>query len=421
VSDERRSPGEIDRREFGRLAVAGLAGLTGLAAGQTGDAGKRSVGAAGAGDSTSLPGLRRVKKGSLYCRPLGSTGLWLSELALGGSPSPPLNVFRAAIERGVNFCDTSPRYSQGKGEQEIGRAIQGQRDHVYVSTKITPNRDGVFTADGAVKQVEGSLKRLGTDCIDILCVHGATNEKDVFADWVFEAVDRLKQAGKARFFGASVHNTSLEFNRKMIQSGRYQVLLMPLNTYFDPKLQSGDKAGMPEALGSILKLAAEKGVGIIAMKTLAAGGLAKVPAPEGISPTQAKLRWVLRRPEVSSILNEMVTFDYLKEDLAASAADLSLAEEAYLRQCVREGSEEYCRMCRGCEADCPAAVPIADLLRLRMYAVDYGDPRRAADLGGEMGAATLLASCQRCGKCEAVCPWGVRTTRLFGELREIIS
>ena len=422
MSDVRQDSGEMDRREFGRLAVAGLAGLAGVAAGgRAAETDGKRVGEAASGNSPSLAGLRRVKKGDIYYRPLGATGLWISELALGGSPSPPLNVFRAALERGVNFCDTSPRYSRGKGEQEIGQAIQGRRDRVYVSTKITPNRDGVFTAGDAVKQVEGSLKRLGTDCIDVLCVHGAASEKDVFADWVLEAVDRLKQAGKARYFGASVHNTSLEFNRKMIESGRYQVLLMPLNAYFEPKMQSGDGAGTPETLRSILRLAAQKGVGIIAMKTLAAGGLAKVPAAEGISPVQARLRWVLRRPEVTSVLNEMVTFDYLKEDLAASAADLSPAEEAYLRECVRDGSAGYCRMCRKCEAGCPAGIPIADLLRARMYTVDYGDPRRGMDLGSEMGAARLLASCQGCGRCEATCPWGVRTSRLFGELRELVS
>jgi aryl-alcohol dehydrogenase-like predicted oxidoreductase len=325
------------------------------------------------------------------------------------------------MDKGVNFCDTSPRYSEGRGEEGIGRAIKGRRDRFHVCTKFTPNRGGVMTTDAILKQVEGSLRRLGTDCIDVLSVHGANGEEDVLADWIFEAMDRLKQAGKARFFGASVHNTSVAFYRRLIESGRYQVLLIPFNMYYDRTNSSDEAVKGPDALRSVLRLAAEKGVGVIAMKTLAAGGLAKVAAPPGISPAQAKLRWVLRRPEITAIVNEMVTFDFLKEDLAASAADLSPAEEAWLRRCVRDSSDAVCRMCRSCEAACPAKIPIPDLLRLRMYAVDYGDRRRAAELANDVDAVSLLDICRQCGTCEATCPWGVRTTQLLEGLRQIVS
>lgn len=401
----------MDRRQFGQLAAAGLASLAGFASAQ-GSPEKAPKG---------LPGANRKKKGNLFYRPLGATGLWISELALGGSPSPPPNIFSAALERGVNYCDTSPRYGRGKGEQDIGKIIKGRRDQIYLGTKFTPTRDGVMTTDQALKQVEGSLTRFGTDVIDILCVHGARTEEEVLSDWVFDAIERLHKAGKVRFFGASVHNTSLDFNRKMIESGKYQVLLIPFNAYFETTSKSGDTvgAGGTQALASILKLAAEKGVGIIAMKTLAAGGLAKVPVPEGISPAQAKLRWVLKRPEVSSILNEMVTFDYLKEDLAASAADLTPSEAAWLQQSVRAGSDSYCRMCGTCEANCPLRIPIPDFHRARMYAVDYGNPSRAKALAEEIGAVSLLDKCQKCGRCEANCPWGVRTSRLFDDLRRM--
>lgn len=396
---------EIDRRSFGKAALAGLAGMTGLAAA-----------AGGANSQKPPPGLQRKKEGDLYYRPLGATGLWVSELSLGGSPSPPERIFLAAVERGVNYCDTSVRYSRGNGERDIGRYLKGRRDKVHISTKFTPNRGGVSTADDAIKQVDGSLSRLGTDHVDILCIHGARTEKDVFSDWVVEAIERLRKAGKARFFGASVHNTKFDFLRRMIEGGHYQVLLLPTNAYFDPRMTNG-----PDTFSKILQLAAEKGVGIVAMKSLAAGGAAKVQAPPGISPAQAKLRWVLKRPEVSTILNEMVTFDYLKENLQASAADLSPREEAYLRRCVRETSHAYCRMCGTCEGNCPAALPIPELFRARMYAVDYGNRRRGANLANRLGATTLLNRCRRCGRCESSCPWGVRTGRLFEDLRHIAT
>ncbi len=403
-----------DRREFGRAAAAAL---TGAAAARP----MPFFGAETPPPAPPLPGAQRRKQGAVYARPLGDTGLWLSELSIGGSPSPPPNVFLAALERGVNYCDTSPRYSQGKGEEGIGKILQGRRDQVYVGTKFTPTRDGVMNTADAIRQVEGSLKRLATDRIDLLCVHGARSEAEVLSDWVFEAMEKLHAAGKARFFGVSVHNTAFEFNRKLIECGKYHALLIPMNMYYDKKALGDNAAKGPEDLAAILKLAAEKGVGIIAMKTLAAGGLANVPTPDGVSPAQAKLRWVLRRPEVTSILNEMVTFEYLADDLAASAADLSPREEAWLRDNAAEGSRRFCRMCRTCEGQCPARIPVADLLRARMYAADYGQIARAKDLARRLRASERLRACTRCGTCEAVCPWRVRTTDLLGDLRSLLG
>ncbi|KPL08767.1 hypothetical protein AMJ85_07950 [candidate division BRC1 bacterium SM23_51] len=413
----------IDRRQFGRIAVSGLAGLAALGprGAESGPADQPDA-ASGVSSSELPPGLRRKKEGDIYRRPLGRTGLWVSELSLGGSPSPALAVFLAALERGVNYCDTSPRYARWKGEESVGRAIRGRRDKICVATKCTPNRDGVVNTADILQQVDGSLARLGTDYVEVLCVHRASTDKDLYSDWVLDAIDRLRRAGKARFFGASVHNTSPEFIRRYIESGHYQVLMIPFNVYFDPKLakQGGMEAGAT-AIDEALNLAAQKGIGVIVMKSLAAGRAAEAPVPPGISPAQARIRWVLRRPEVSTILNEMTTFEYLKENLAASAADLSPAEESYLRRAVHQTSRSVCRMCLTCEQGCPAGLPIADLLRARMYAMDYGDRPRARALAEQINARERLESCRGCGQCEASCPWGVHTGYLFDQLRTIVA
>jgi hypothetical protein len=408
---------EMDRREFGKKAAAGLAGLAGLAA-WSGAPNAAAAAAAPAGPT--LPGLVRKKVGELYRRPLGATGLWVSELTLGGSPSAPPNVFAAAVEKGVNYCDTSPRYTRGKGEEDLGRILKGRRDKMYVGTKITPTRDGVNNKADILKQIDGSLKRLGMDYVDILCIHGGTTDAECFADWVFEAMDQIKKDGKARFFGVSVHNTAPEFNRRLIECGHYQVLMIPLNMYFETPKPGATAAGVKD-LQSMLRLAVSKGVGILTMKTLAAGGLANVKPPEGVSPAQAKLRWVLRRPEITGVLNEMNTFEYLKEDVAASAADLKPAEEAWLRENTLHGAQAFCRMCRSCEARCAARLPIPDLLRARMYAVDYGDRARALELAGELGARACLDRCEQCGRCEEGCPWGVHTRSMLDDLRHRIG
>jgi aryl-alcohol dehydrogenase-like predicted oxidoreductase len=407
-----RKSSAIDRRQFGRLAAAGAVAMAGVRPLEAADPGE-----AAPTEGPFLPGTQRKKVGEVYHRPFGRTGIWVSELALGGSPSPPENIFRAALERGINYCDSSPGYGEGRGEEGIGRAIRGRRDQIYVGTKFRPNREGITSTEAMIRQVEGSLKRLGTDYIDILCAHRAVNEEDLFSDWVLAGVEQLRRDGKARFFGASVHNSSLEFNQRLIESEHYQVLLMPLNMYFDSR--EGDKG--PDTLRQILDLAAKNGVAVVGMKSLAAGGLAKVEAARaGISAPQAKLRWVLGWPQVATVLNEMTTFAYLKENIAACTADLSAKEAAWLRDNFRRTASRYCRMCQTCEEECPQRLPLADLFRARMYAVDYCDRSLARGVIAEIDASRRLAACDDCGRCEEVCPWGVKTRALLRDVKRMI-
>jgi L-galactose dehydrogenase len=147
---------------------------------------------------------------------LGRTGLKVSVAGLGaGGPSrlglrqgadreSPVNVVRNALELGVTFLDTAPTYGT---EEIVGQAIAGRRDEVVLSTKVrTRGRDGGPLNDGAGvrSSVEESLRRLGTDVIDVLHVHAVLPEDyRHVADELVPVLEDLRSAGLVRFLAIS--------------------------------------------------------------------------------------------------------------------------------------------------------------------------------------------------------------------------
>ena len=114
----------------------------------------------------------RQKRGDMWYRRLGRTGLFISEISLGGSPLPDWSLFREIVERGVNYIDSSTSYNNGNSERQIGRLIkEAGRDKVFVCTKF--HLRGRWDEDSILRSVEGSLERLQTDCLDVLSIHGA--------------------------------------------------------------------------------------------------------------------------------------------------------------------------------------------------------------------------------------------------------
>ena len=108
-------------------------------------------------------------------RPLGKTGLTVSILGVGGShlgdvrdPDEAARIVHEAIDAGIDFFDNAWEYHDGRSEEILGKALQGKRDRVVLMTKVcTHGRD----AGVAMQQLEDSLRRLGTDHLDLWQVH----------------------------------------------------------------------------------------------------------------------------------------------------------------------------------------------------------------------------------------------------------
>src|SRR5262245_36565135 len=166
-------------------------------------------------------------------RTLGRTGLRVSEIGFGGFPVSDPDILRYAIDRGIEYIDTAHCYRGGRSEEVIGAALAGRRDKVVLTTKWCPHHIGrkpnkqVF-----LDMLDGSLKRLRTDHVDIVLNHEVgANSDGVGVDRLknpemFEAFEAARKAGKARFLGASGHDPDLMgVMHHAVDSGRFDVLL----------------------------------------------------------------------------------------------------------------------------------------------------------------------------------------------------
>ena len=148
-------------------------------------------------------------------RTLGATGFTVSEFALGTmmlgamgntDHDESIAMIRTALDAGINFVDTADVYSGGESEEIVGKALAGRRDDVVLATKFglpmgdDPNRRGA-SRRWIATAVEDSLRRLGTDRIDLYQLHRADYETG--ADETLSALSDLVRAGKIRAFGSS--------------------------------------------------------------------------------------------------------------------------------------------------------------------------------------------------------------------------
>jgi len=167
-------------------------------------------------------------------RRLGRTEARVSDISLGsgagtGGRQRP-EVAREAIERGINYFDTAPDYSEAGSEERLGRAIQGVRDQMFLATKFCTPYGHVLpgsAVEAYMEAVNGSLKRLRTDRVDLVHVHSCDSVERLMDENVHEAFDRLKEQGKVRFLGVSTHTPNLPVvANAAIDSGRFDVLML---------------------------------------------------------------------------------------------------------------------------------------------------------------------------------------------------
>jgi len=338
-------------------------------------------------------------------RRLGRTELHVSDISFGCGQLREAGVARRAIERGVTYFDTSPDYSYHGSEEALGAAIQGHRDEVVIATKFCaanghlPNDTPV---DAVIRSVEGSLRRLRTDYVDLIHIHSCDRLDRLFAPNIHEAFDRLKEQGKARFLGVSSHAPNLEaVAGAAIDSGRFDVLMLAYHF------------GMWPRYDHILRRAQEADVGVVAMKTLKGARearLARLPEELGSYP-QAAFRWVLANPAVSCLVVSIVDERQIDEYLFASGEAPRSEDQALLERYDTLVAGDYCQPhCGRCRDVCPAGLPIDDILRARMYRLDYAWDSEAVRVVTRLQAAA--EACVACpAPCARLCPQGIDIRR----------
>lgn len=143
--------------------------------------------------------------------PLGRTGWNVSRLALGGvkwdtqlPEAEAVRLLRRAVELGVNAIDTAFVYGKGQSESRLGLALEGFRERVFVSTKVSDR-----SYDGARRQMDESFRRLRMERVDLMFMHALDNGADLASilgrQGVLRAIEEYRAAGRIRFVGASSH------------------------------------------------------------------------------------------------------------------------------------------------------------------------------------------------------------------------
>ncbi len=285
----------MNRRDFLKKSSLGLASL-GLAWSGLNMFSDDSIYAALTGDVA-------VKKGNMYYRKLGKTGLKLSEISFNGGVLNDVSVLSYAMDLGLNYIDTAPIYLDGKSEERVGKILKYRPNELIVGTKWEVREE--FRVKELVKSVEASLKRLGTDTIDIIQVWAARRKTQVLHEPVFEAFEKLKKAGKVRFLGLTSHKNEEEVCREAVNCGQYDVLLASYN------YENYDK------IDPIIKDAVKKGIGVIAQFSLLGGD--KIPGNTK-NAKMGSVEWVLKNQNISSTVVTMGSLSVVDEYMQIPAS-----------------------------------------------------------------------------------------------------
>jgi aryl-alcohol dehydrogenase-like predicted oxidoreductase len=201
-------------------------------------------------------------------RRLGRTGAEVSALVLGGvigmqlPPSAthdPAAIAEAALDLGITYFDTAPSYNNGQSETNYGQVLARRRKEVFLATK-TDDR----THDGTLRCIEASLKRLQTDRVDLIQIHGISPTEDLDA-WekptgVLTALRKLRDQKVTRFIGVTGHDSAAKL-REAIERYEFDTLLTTLNPVSRRKAFRED----------LLPVANRKQMGVIAMKVMGGG------------------------------------------------------------------------------------------------------------------------------------------------------
>jgi uncharacterized protein len=265
------------------------------------------------------------KSGALPTRPLGSTGAHVSILAMGGGSrflmykeeDKALEALNRAFDLGITYMDTAFGYGNGLSETRVGKvmAVRRKKDGIFLATKIEARK-----GDEAARTIEGSLKRLQTDHIDLIHIHSLEDEADLAQieapDGILNRLRKLRDEKVARFIGITCHNDPTVL-AKALERHDFDCTQMALNAAL-VGMKGGHGMEINEAMKTsfetvALPVAVRKKMGIIAMKIHAQEGLT------GEAPPEKLLYYSLSLP-VSLAVVGMPTLDFIEQNVQLAKA-----------------------------------------------------------------------------------------------------
>lgn len=271
---------------------------------------------------------------SMKYRTLGTTGTRVSQLCLGAmmfgawgntDHDESISIIHGAIDGGVNFIDTADVYSDGESEEIVGKAIKGRRDNLVIATKVhgamgvDPNRSG-NSRRWIMQECEESLRRLGTDYIDLYQIHRPDPSVDV--DETLGALSDLVHQGKVRYTGSSTFPPSAIVEAQWVAERRGRERFVCEQPPYS-MLARGVEA-------EVLPTCDRYGMGVIAWSPLAGGWLSGKwrLGVDGLTSRRAARipdRYDLSKPENQAKLRAADALAALAEQSGISLVHMALA------------------------------------------------------------------------------------------------
>jgi aryl-alcohol dehydrogenase-like predicted oxidoreductase len=250
---------------------------------------------------------------------LGKTGLRITRLALGGAhmrfggEENALRIIRRALDLGINMFDSARKYNNGESDAAYGKVIQGaMRQKVYLMSKAH-----LRTRDEAMKQLEETLQAMRTDYLDLWQCHEVTTHAEV--DRIFgpggslEAFVKAKEQGKVRHIGFTGHADPSVHQRMLAGYEGWETVQHPVNLV-DPHYLS--------FIQNVLPKVRAKGLGLLAMKCNAMGGIGR----NNIAPYAECMRFTLSQ-DVDTLVSGATTVEQLEQNVATLKAFVKMTPE----------------------------------------------------------------------------------------------
>jgi len=304
-------------------------------------------------------------------RKLGKTGLEVSLLGFGGFHLIEVPADQAAellttyLDRGGSYLETAASYGDGESEKKIGEIVKQRRDELILASKT-----GVRDAEGAMAEIDRSLKNLQTDHLDIIFMHGVGDKADLESilepGGSLEAAKKAKEMGKVKHIGITGHGQP-DILIEALKTGEFEVMMTHFN-YFD-------NFNFPKLENELLPLVKERKIGTLCMKPLADGFLWQN--------VEDAFRYVFSLP-IDAVVTGMNSREMLEMDLklVEEFEPMTEDEKEELFKNVEELGDYICRQCDNCSVSKEFGENIKNVFRMEGYydrQMYDGNPRNPAD------------------------------------------
>ena len=395
-------------------------------------------------------------------RTLGRTGFEVSDLGTGDFDD--VGPFKALLDGGVNYIDTSEDY--GQHGRKIGEAIQGRdRSSLFISSKLRADssirrigQEGI-TKEGFIRRALRVMEALQVDYLDCLMLSSPETTEMLMCEGYHEATEQLKREGKIRFTGVSHHGSQWVLEEpkesmetillKAAEDGRFDVMLLAYNFLKEDQSER------------VLEVCAREKVGTTLMKTnpvrsynMLQEWLKRARTSRGKELTEedrknlarfekkvekaqefikrhnlksdqeirdAALKFCLSNLHVNTVCLTVMNFEQARDYLRLSGSRLESKDIALLKAYKDDCGGLYCRhACGLCEPSCPYRVPVNTIMRYDHYFVSQGREKHAmTQYTALRPQADLCHSCG--GHCESACPYGLPVRALLSAAHQTLS